>query len=173
MLKVTRSPFIVYEVCNEAQAYVGITTLSTKEAVRNLLWPHSRYYPYISRTKIAKQLCVDCTSVTCKTFKIADFMKEHVTEIGQFAEVVDAKAAATKRVAELTHLNYTVHSMSPGVLLGSQHYTTTQSLFELQNEVNNLSMKGWADMTIKHMIYEKIRNSNSSRSLFGIKLEQV
>ena len=56
MLKVIRSPFIVYEVRNEAQAYVGITTLSTKEAVRNLLWPHSRYYPYISRTKIAKQL---------------------------------------------------------------------------------------------------------------------
>lgn len=170
MLKVIRSPFIVYELHNEAQAYIGITTLSTTTAVRNLLWPHSKYYPYISRTKIAQQLCIDCTSAK---FKMADFMKKHVTEIGQFAEVVDAKAAATKRVAELIHLNYVVHSMSPGVLLGSQHYTTTQSLFELQNEVNNLSKKGWADMTIKHMIYEKIRNSNSSRSLFGIKLEQV
>ena len=170
MLKVIRSPFIVYEICNEAQAYVGITTLSITEAVRNLIWPHSKYYTYISRTKLAQQLRINCTSAK---FKLTDFMKDHVTEVGQFSEVIDAKAAATKRVAELTHLNYAVHSMSPGVLLGSQHYTTTQSLFELQNEVNALSKKGWGDMTIKRMIYEKIRNSNSSRSLFGIKLEQV
>lgn len=169
MLKVIRSPFIVYEICNEAQAYVGITTLSITEAVRNLIWPHSKYYTYISRTKIAQQLRINCTSAK---FKLTDFMKDHVTEIGQFSEVIDAKAAATKRVAELTHLNYAVHSMSPGVLLGSQHYTTTQSSFELQNEVNALSKKAWGDAVIKRMIYEKIRNSNSSRSLFGIKLEQ-
>ena len=168
MLKVLRSPFIVYELRNNEHAYVGITTLSITEAVRNLLLPHSKHY-YITRTKIAQQLCINCTSAK---FKLTDFMRDHVIEIGKFSEVVDAKAAATKRVAELTHLNYVVHSMSPGILLGSQHYTTAQSLFELQNEVNILSKNGWGDAVIKRMIYEKIRNSNSSRSLFGIKLEQ-
>ena len=131
--KIVRTQFSVYEIIVGNTAFVGVTGLTVRKAVRNLLF-YVGYGGFLkpNNSNVRKQLI---SAKELRELGVTNFVKKYVHPLGSFDRSSDAQVAAIRRQNELSH-QYDMASKHPGQTIGSRQLFSDETLAKFQRELN-------------------------------------